>query len=198
MTSPFAPSSHGQTEAQGLPPGGTRSTHPLAVASTVVSLMPCCGLNSPIAIGLGWYALTKIRRSPHLYTGTGWAKAGMVIGGLGVLFVLGFVGFLKTEFDDVRPVCARAVRVVAEGDRGAALKVLSPEMQSADYLPELEETLRELGPLRELGWGTEIRVVNDQTHVTFSGEFEKGEAEVHCSLEREPRYRVTALGVVVD
>jgi len=60
----------------------------LALASLVISLIPLCGVNSPLAIIFGIKALSQISQSNGNLTGDWAAILGIVIGSLGMLLAI--------------------------------------------------------------------------------------------------------------
>jgi hypothetical protein len=73
-------------------PGATDKN--LALVSMILGIVSimftCCYLGvitGPVAVGLGLYALTQIKKNPNKYGGKGMAIAGIVTGGLSFVFV---------------------------------------------------------------------------------------------------------------
>lgn len=83
-------------------PAAAPPTHPMAIVSLVTGILGltlCVGLGGVIALITGYMARNEIRQKPEMYTGEGLATAGLVLGGVGIVyfvlsFVLGVLGFL--------------------------------------------------------------------------------------------------------
>lgn len=82
-----------QTEDQSAPPTVTRETNGLAVAALVLGIVWLGWLGSLLAVIFGYIARGQIRRSPKTQTGDGLAVAGIVLGWVGLLILVG-VGVL--------------------------------------------------------------------------------------------------------
>ncbi len=83
-------------------PAAAPPTHPLAIASLVTGILGltlCVGPGGVIALITGYMARNEIRQKPGIYAGEGLATAGLVLGGVGLVyfvlsFVLGLLGFM--------------------------------------------------------------------------------------------------------
>jgi hypothetical protein len=91
-------------------PLGAPRMHPLAIISLVTGILSiplcCCALfGLPFIMGIasivcGIIAMSKIKAQPQVFTGSGLAIAGIVLGGLGLL--LGMGSFFTTFDDEFR------------------------------------------------------------------------------------------------
>jgi hypothetical protein len=74
-------------------PWGQKSTNGLAIASLVLGLAgwPFCGIGSILAIVFGFIAQSQIRQSQGRQGGEGMAKAGIILGFIGVALVVVYV-----------------------------------------------------------------------------------------------------------
>jgi hypothetical protein len=75
-------------------PAAAPPTHPLAITSLVTAILgvtTCVGIGAAMGLVTGYLARNEIRNKPGAYSGDGLATAGMVLGGIGlVYFVLIF------------------------------------------------------------------------------------------------------------
>lgn len=70
------------------PPGASGpSTHGLAIASLVLGIL-CCFPFNVAALITGYLAIQKIDANPQVHGGKGLAIAGMVLGGIGMIFTV--------------------------------------------------------------------------------------------------------------
>lgn len=80
-------------------PAPSQQTHTLAIVSLIFGILGlvnvCPGLGPIIAIVTGNMAKGEIQRNPGLYAGDGLAKGGIILGWIGVAFmVCGLVAFV--------------------------------------------------------------------------------------------------------
>lgn len=85
----------------GYPPGGplygyvpVQKTNGMAIASLVCSLVWLGGVGSILAVIFGFIARSQIKKSEGTVQGNGLAIAGIIIGAVGVIAVVGFVIFV--------------------------------------------------------------------------------------------------------
>jgi hypothetical protein len=90
-------------------PAAQPPTHPLAITSLVTAVLGvtvCVGLGSAIALVTGYLARNEIRSKPGAYSGDGLATAGMILGGIGVLYLVLIFGFMFLWFGFVMFISA--------------------------------------------------------------------------------------------
>ena len=84
-------------------PSGSQQTHTMAIVSLIFGILGlvgvCPGLGSVIALITGYMAKNDIQRDPVNYSGSGLAMGGIVLGWIGVAFmVCGLCGFVLWLF----------------------------------------------------------------------------------------------------
>lgn len=133
-------------------------TSPLAIASLTTSLVVClCGIGPMLAIVFGLIALAQIRRRPQELTGSGLARAGVIIGTVCLLGTIAFVAISMRTYRAVDPITENVLRSLEEGNAAEAMRDFDSDMAAA--LPEektraLSDAIRQnLGRYESRRWG---------------------------------------------
>ncbi len=130
-------------------------TNPLAWLSLVLGVLavPTCGATAPFALFFGFLALRRVHRSDGGLPGARAARAGMILGALGVVFF--FVGLFVVGLYHLRDkseltVCTNNLRRV-----GLAVN-LYPDNNDHPHFPPGTIVIPEIDPDRRLSWMVSI------------------------------------------
>jgi hypothetical protein len=119
-------------QGPGQVPSPTQQTHTMAVVSLIFGILGlvgvCPGLGAIIAVVTGNMAQGDIRRNPGLYTGDGLAKGGIILGWIGIAFI-------------VCGLCAAVVWIFGMGGLAVLMSIIGASQNNGGWLPVLSALL---------------------------------------------------------
>jgi hypothetical protein len=115
-----------------VPPPAPQQTHTMAIVSLVFGIMGlvgvCPGLGSIIALVTGNMAKSDIQREPYRYSGDGLAKGGIILGWIGIAFM-------------VCGLCAAVVWIFGMGGLAVLMSIIGASQSNGGWLPLLRGLL---------------------------------------------------------